>query len=137
MDKTEFPELLVEFSMKADEMDLDEITIILGLKPTRTKKKDAHAVQPTGLAIKRDEWYLCTERKHAVYTDEALKCMIDILKEKEDVIKCLADTYNITIDFKIVVHAEEIFLPGFTLKNDSVRFLANLGATVDFEVHLY
>jgi hypothetical protein len=136
MSEEEFSDIQIDFIMAFKEADLDKITKAMGLAPTRTQK---NGEWPTGITRANkacDVWVISTERKHSVWVEKSFSHMIDMLKGKEGTIKYLTEKYDMELVFHVVVYAEAIFLPGLTLEKESVQFLADLNASMDFKLHI-
>jgi hypothetical protein len=136
MSEEHLPKMHADFSLAADEADLDVITEAIGLEPTGVRKKDEWPIQSINAGIACDVWDLSTDLRYSTSVDESLGAIINMLRGKEGAIRHLAEKYDMRVSFTVAIYAEATTMPDLSLKRESLRFLAELGADISFDPYL-
>lgn len=133
MDKTS---VLVYFSIYSDEFDLNEVTHLMELTPTRVREK---GIIPEGRKIPSVEtsWTLSTEYEHSYDINVQLNKIINLLKGKEKALKTIKDKFDVNFNFEIVIKIENKETPGIFFEKDTLNFINNIGATIDIDTYVY
>ncbi|WP_394524321.1 DUF4279 domain-containing protein [Lacrimispora sp. JR3] len=137
MNDKKMPLLSVEFSLSSDFADLERITNILELVPTRTRKKQdwPQGSRDTGVAC--DLWEISTEQETSKSVDEECKKMINKLRGKEKLIRDLCEEYNMESHFEVVIHMVNSETPAIYLEKESIYFLSTINADIGFDIYTY
>jgi hypothetical protein len=137
MTEREMPEICTKFYLTADEADLDEITEVLGLKPTSAKKKDVWPLGSKNAGLACDLWHVESFRGFSTSVDDNFEVMINLLKGKEEAIKHLVKKYDMRASFTVVIYADATAMPDLSLGKKSLRLVADLGADISIDPYIF
>ncbi|MFC9707260.1 DUF4279 domain-containing protein [Paenibacillus sp. NPDC056933] len=125
----------VEFSIFGDQFDLNIITNTLLIPPTRTWLKG----DPIQRDLFRKEtcWELATEYEESLdINDQIDKVKILIQDRKDQVVKLIRQN-NLECKFEVVINIENNEKPAMYLNKDTIKFIYDLGAEIDFDLYIY
>lgn len=113
-----------------------EITVLLGLPPTSSNEV-GELWKLNGKPRVVASWTLGTEKKALIQdASETLDDLISILKDKVEIIKSIRNRYeDCIIVVHVVVENQQNFLPGFSLEPEHIKFLADIGTGIEFDIY--
>ncbi|AGK54492.1 TPR domain-containing protein [Bacillus sp. 1NLA3E] len=140
LDKTQ---VKVYFSLYGDDFPIDNVTEILGIKPTNSYKKgdvipkkyNPNVVSTKVQFRKETAWEFGTDYQESNDVKVQLDHIIRPLKNKATIINQLKSKYNLECDFSIVIIMENGETPGLHLDNEQIEFANNIKA--EFDIDLY
>lgn len=131
------PLISVGFCMTSDSADLERISEVLNLTPSRSRRKEAWPRASIEAGIACDSWEIDTEQTTSKSVDAECDKMIDILEGKEEVIQSLCKEYNMKTHFEVVIHMNSMETPAIFLEKETVAFLALINADIGFDIYTY
>lgn len=127
----------VYFALDGDDFEPDEITNLLGIKPTSVLKKGEKI--PNKLPVK-SSWELSTENIVNEYIDVfsmAESIVQDLIPIKEKIINVI-NTHNLIPRLEIVLWFsvdEEHSTPAIGFEPSTIKFLGEIGAFIDIDTY--
>ena len=137
METRKLPLINVDFYISSDSVDPDIITTILGLKPTKIRRKEDWPLPSIKAGMACNLWALSTEQETSKSVDEMCRKIIDKLKGKEEFIQSLCNDSNIEMHFEVVIHMSSMETPEIYLEKETIKFLAIINADIGFDVYTY
>lgn len=125
----------VEFSIYGDKFDPNIITNIIQITPTRTWMKGETIRE--GLLRKDTCWKLATEYEESLDISVQINKIRNLIQDKKDQIVVLKHTYNLECKFDVVVNIENNEKPAMYLDKETITFIYELEAEVDFDLYVY
>jgi hypothetical protein len=119
-----------------DELDPQEITKLLGRKPTRSGKKGDSVLRPNGKSSRRRRngaWLLDVTPKPDATVDAALTELLSKLPEDSDTWLSLTRRFQVELLCAITVRGID---QGFVLSPDILQQVAGLGVSLGVEVFI-
>ncbi len=127
----------VYFALDGDDFEPDEVTISLGIYPTKVVRKGSRV---PGRLPKKSTWSLSTENVVNEYIDvfEMATSIIEKLKpKKEEILKTIKE-FNLTPRLEVVLTFsinEEHSTPAIGFEAETIKFLAEVGAFIDVDTY--
>lgn len=137
MKEQSLPLISVGFCITSDSADLEKISEVLKLTPSRSRRKDEWPQASIKAGIACDSWEINTEKITSMSVDAECNKMIDILKGKEEVIQSLSTELNMRMHFEVVIHMNTNKTPVISLGDATISFLAAINADIGFDVYTY
>lgn len=133
MDKTS---VKAEFSIIGDEFDLEVVTKMLNLIPSESYKKGDDI---KGRSIKRIEscWSISTKEEESMDVNEQLDQIIEILKDKVEVLLKLRKMYEIEYLVMIIVKIENNEKPAMCFGRKFIKFINEIQAEFHIDMYIY
>ena len=127
----------VYFALDGDDFDPDDITLMLGIKPSYIKRKGERV---PGRLPKKNSWVLSTDNIVADYIDifNLSTDIVNQLKSKKDLIIQAKNKFNVSPRFEVVLSIttnEEISTPAIGFEADTIQFLGEIGAFIDIDTY--
>ena len=124
-----------------DDFDPNIITSRLKIQPTDLFVKGSlrPQIQPgqyRGI-YNRNAWILKTERKESIEIKNQLLELVNVLKAKKEILIELKNTFELEIDFGIVIYILDGNTPASYLPKEIIRFMADLDAGIDFDIYVW
>ncbi len=135
MEKTQ---VMVYFSMFADEFPLDAVTKQLGIEPTESYKKGdiIKKISPTENHVRSyTRWKLSTGYQESLDVGGQMDMIIDQIGDKSAVINDLKRQFGLDCRFTIVIIMNNGYTPGLYLDQSIIAFANSINA--DFDIDLY
>lgn len=128
----------VYFAFQGDNFNPDDITKLLGLKPTKIRLKNE---LPSGKLPKFSSWILSSDNivDEVIDVYEMTTELIKTLEPKVDVINEIREKFNVTTQLEVVLSFstnEEISTPAIGFDTTTIDFLAKVGAFIDIDTYL-
>ncbi|WP_197031728.1 DUF4279 domain-containing protein [Paenibacillus massiliensis] len=132
MDKTN---VKVEFSIFGDQFDPNIITNTLLITPTRTWLKG----DPIRRDLFRKEtcWELDTEYEESLNINDQIDKVRGLIQDKKDQVIRLIRENNLECKFEVVINIENNIKPAMYLNKETIKFIYDLGAAIDFDLYIY
>ena len=122
-----------EHQSLTDEFDPDEITRIISVEPTGTRRKRDYP--PNGLA--HTVWCCAVKREYAASVSDVLRELIERFKSKTAAIIEAESRLKLRASFVVTIHAAEGDLPEISIPGDIIGFMSKIGAELDFDIYCY
>lgn len=124
----------------AGDFDVDEITSILGLKPTHFHNKGdkmQSLVNKDGSPAyyKFSAWDYGTEYEYTRDIDEQCERIVNQLINKQAEIINIVEKYNCTVTFQIVSVIEKGQTPGLGISQNVMNFCTTIKADIDIDIY--
>ena len=135
MEKTQ---VMVYFSMFADEFPLDAVTKQLGIEPTESYKKGdiIKKISPTENHVRSyTRWKLSTGYQESLDVGGQMDMIINQIGDKSAVINDLKKQFGLDCRFTIVIIMNNGYTPGLYLNQSIIAFANSINA--DFDIDLY
>lgn len=135
MEKTQ---VMVYFSMFADEFPLDAVTKQLDIEPTASYKKGdiIKKISPTENHVRSYTcWKLSTGYQETLDVSEQMNTIIDQIGDKSSIINDLKRKFGLECRFTIVIIMNNGYTPGLYLDQSIIAFANSISA--DFDMDLY
>lgn len=117
-----------------DEIPLEQITFILGIEPTRMRKKAEWPIQSEYTC---DEWGFSLEEKECADVEILFQKFIKIFETKAELIKKICSDYNCKVSIIVVIYMENSSQPYTCLSTNTIAFLHLIGAELTFDIYGY
>ena len=131
-------QVMVYFSMFADEFPLDAVTKQLGIEPTESYKKGdiIKKISPTENHVRSYTcWKLSTGYQESLDVGEQMDMIIDQIGDKSAIINDLKRQFGLDCRFTIVIIMNNGYTPGLYLNQSIIAFANSINA--DFDIDLY
>ena len=125
----------VEFRIIGDKFDLFEITNLLDITPSKTWSIDDE-VHQTGKKHTYTCWAFSTGNEETLDINTQLNKVYECFINKVDILVKLKEKYNLEYCIDIIVIVENNEEPAMYLEPDLLRFAANIGARIDFDLYI-
>ncbi|BCJ98304.1 DUF4279 domain-containing protein [Anaerocolumna chitinilytica] len=127
--------VLVDFRIIGDNYNIQEITDILLIKPSRYWKSGDDILQ-TGRKYDCTEWIFSTGYEETLDISTQIKKIKSIFLEKSNQLVSLREKYNLKYCIEIVIKIENNAVPAIYLDSEIINFAAIIGATFDFDTYI-
>lgn len=133
-----------ELEIAGQNLDLDAIARLMGLNITYIKKYGDHRrTIKTGVVIAPAEnkndisiWKYRTAEKGTYDTEIQIEELTRVFRRKTNELKTIKAQYaDITIRVNVVVYCRQTLLPLCSVSAEQVRFLAEIGVGLYFDIH--
>lgn len=131
------PLITVEFCIISDSINPESITKLLGILPTRTRRKNEWPRPSIEAGMACNQWEIQTEQESSKSVDGMCKKIIDKLRGREEHIQSLWNDYNVEIHFEVVIHMKSTETPVIYLEKESIKFLVSINTDIGFDVYAY
>ena len=131
-------QVMVYFSMFADEFPLEMVTKHLGIEPTDSFKNGdiIKKISPTENYVRSYTcWKLSTGYQESLDVSEQMDMIIDQIGNKSAIINNLKKQFGLECRFTIVIIMNNGFTPGLYLDQSIIAFANSINA--DFDIDLY
>ena len=131
-------QVMVYFSMFANEFPLDAVTKQLGIEPTESYKKGdiIKKISPTENHVRSYTcWKLSTGYQESLDVGEQMDMIIDQIGDKSAIINDLKRQFELDCRFTIVIKMNNGYTPGLYLDQSIIAFANSINA--DFDMDLY
>ena len=135
MEKTQ---VMVYFSMFADDFPLDAVTKQLDIEPTESYKKGdiIKKISPTENHVRAyTRWKLSTGYQESLDVGEQMDMIINQIGDKSAIINDLKKQFGLECRFTIVIIMNNGYTPGLYLDQSIIAFANSINA--DFDIDLY
>jgi hypothetical protein len=125
----------VEFSIFGEQFDPNIVTRTLLIAPTRTWLRG----DPIRRDLVRKEtcWEIATEYEESFDINDQIDKIKGLIQNKKDQIVQLIKQNNLECKFEVVINIQDSSTPAMYLNADTIKFLYELGAEIDFDVYIY
>ncbi|WP_037282842.1 DUF4279 domain-containing protein [Saccharibacillus sacchari] len=125
----------VEFSIFGEQFDPKILTQTLLITPTRTWFKG----DPIRKDLVRKEtcWEIATEYEESFDINDQIDKIKGLIQDQKDQIVQLIKQNNLECKFEVVINIENNIKPAMYLNKDTIKFIYDLGAEIDFDLYLY
>lgn len=132
MDRTN---VKVEFSIFGDQFNPNIITDTLLITPTGTWLKGDPLQK--GLTRKETCWELSTEYEESSDINDQIDKIKDLIQDQKDQVITLIRENNLDCKFEVLINIENNAKPAMYLNKDTIKFIYDLGAEIDFDLYIY
>ena len=135
MDKTQ---VMVYFSLFADEFPLETVTKRLGVDPTESYKKGdlIRKISATKNLVRQDTaWELSTGYQESLDVEIQLEQIVKQIRDKETTINELKIEFDLECRFTIVIIMNDGYTPALCIGLPIIEFANSIKA--DFDIDLY
>lgn len=127
----------VYFALDGDDFDPDEVTKLLGIKPTSVMRKGENI---PGKLPKKNSWKLSTDNVVNDYIDvfEMATLIVDQLEPKKHFILEAISRFSLFPRLEVVLWFsvnEEHSTPAIGFEATTVKFLGEIGAVIDIDTY--
>ncbi|CAM4274726.1 DUF4279 domain-containing protein [Saccharibacillus endophyticus] len=125
----------VEFSIFGEQFDPKILTQTLLITPTRTWFKG----DPIRRDLVRKEtcWELSTDYEESLDINDQINKVKALIQDQKDKVVQLIKQNNLECKFEVVINIENNIKPAMYLNKDTIKFIYDLGAEIDFDLYLY
>ncbi len=127
--------VLVDFRIIGDNYNIQEITDILLIKPSRYWKA-GNDIRQTGRKYDCTEWIFSTGYEETLDISTQIEKIKSIFLEKSNQLVSLREKYNLKYCIEIVINIENNAVPAIYLDSEIINFAAIIGATFDFDTYI-
>ena len=128
------PELYVDFTFTSDEESLQDLDSVLGLKPKKCWNK-GDPIERTILKYKVSGWSIGTEKERTQDLERHILAILERLLPKQEVISEVVKTRNLKTSLQCVIEMGDT-TPSTFIDAPLVKRIADLGASIDFDIYL-
>ncbi|GAB1157139.1 DUF4279 domain-containing protein [Paenibacillus illinoisensis] len=125
----------VEFSIFGDQFDPNIITNTLLINPTRVWLK--------GDSIRRDLvrketcWEIATDYEESLDINDQIDKIKALIQDHKDQVIKLIKQNNLKCKFDVVINIENNISPAMYLNKNTIKFVCDLEAEIDFDLYIY
>jgi hypothetical protein len=133
----------LEIEVHGEDIDAEEISRRLGIEISYVQKMGDHkkvnicngvmvAVYPGGI-----DWAYQTEKKNTRDLAMPLDELVDVFKKKIDKINSIKNTYReceVTVYIEVWIRNKK-FLPGIYFSSEQLKFITEIGASLELDIH--
>lgn len=127
------PQIEMSFILTGQEDYLQKITDTLLINPSHIRRKEDYKYQEFANFM----WELTTGSQKSKAVDYQSAEMLNKLRGKEQIIVQLINRYKLKADLLVIIHAEIGDGPEINLSTDIIKFAAEIGAEIGFDVYFY
>lgn len=134
--------VMAYFSIVGDHFQPEKITEELAIQPTETYLK-GDIIEKTGITtsarIRRrieTDWTLSTGYQESYDINDQLLTLLNLLREKEDVLVGFKQDYELTYLFIIVIEIENNQTPAMCLQKEIIDYASTIGAEIHFDLYV-
>ena len=130
------PEIAVSISFthsNGEDFVLNELTQKFEVTPTRARLKKDYPIPRIGQA----EWYYEIREKNCDDMLVPFQKLVDIFKEKTEIINQLCSNLNLEVSLVTVIHAKIGNRPLNGISKEIVKFMASIDADMGFDLYCY
>jgi hypothetical protein len=132
------PKMYIEFKMYAEEkFKLNYVSQRLGISATSVLTDKGFKPYTPEESIIDTSWYFETEEFVTYNFDEEFKKIMYLLHPKIDELMVLKKELDLHFTFCVVINMYNQCPPSIYLDNESIRFLNEIGATIDFDIYCF
>ncbi|ULO08552.1 DUF4279 domain-containing protein [Paenibacillus sp. 19GGS1-52] len=131
MDKTN---VKVEFSIFGDGFDPNIITDTLLITPTRTWLKGDYIRRD--LFRKETCWELATEYEESFDINDQIDKLKNLIQNRKDEVVKLVRQNNLECKLEVVINIENNEKPAMYLNKETIKFVHDIGAEIDFDLYI-
>lgn len=124
------PKIQAVFYISGKDFEPDEITKMINIKPSSCRSMRNAPVKEYAKSF----WALKTEKEDSKTISCILQQLIDMLKEKEDLILSVIEKYNCKIRFTINIWIEDGERLEMLLTRENLEFVNEIGADIAFDL---
>lgn len=138
MGSLEKTQVMVYFSLTADDFPLEAVSKRMGIEPTKSHRKGdlIRKISETETHSRSySSWELCTGYQESVDAGEQINQVIRQLKDKEKIINGLKSDFGLACRFTIVIIMNNGNTPALYLDVPVIDFASRIQA--DFDIDLY
>ena len=138
--KTSLRSISINFILSTsnkNDFNLNEITNILKLMPTRTRKWFDFPQASIDADIAETHWDYKIEQENCQEVSIPFKKMYDILYNKSDIINKIANSFELNIEFLVVIHAESERNIINEIPKEIISFLSSINASLTIDSYYY
>jgi len=133
MDKTT---VMAYFSIHGEDFEIDNVTQMLGIKPTEKKVKGSIPEGRKRPCIETS-WKLSTEEEQSHDVNEQLRQLTDLLDDKKEILRDIRMSMDVDFDFVIVVKIENGEKPAMHFHSETLSLISYLKADIDIDIYIY
>jgi len=126
------PKIKVSFCLAGDNDNLDEITKLMEINPTKQRKKEDCPIMQFALTT----WNLSTEKEYCKAVYWQFDKVLEKLKGKEEIINEICKKYNFEASFTVVVEMLVGNGPELVLTRDIISFASSINAEIGFDLYI-
>lgn len=135
MQTMESTNVKVEFSIFGDHFDPDIVTSTLLISPTRTWLKGDFIKKE--LLRKETYWEFATDYEESSDINDQIDKVKNLLQDRKDQIVKLIEQNNLECKFEVIINIENNEKPAIYLNKDTIKFIHDLGAEIDFDLYIF
>jgi hypothetical protein len=124
----------ISLCFEGKSIELDDITSILQINPTQTKKREEYRIQ-NEFAL--DSWVFSLKEMNCTDIEHLFKKTIEIFGEKTKEINDICEKFNCEVNVTLVVHMEQYSVPYLNLSKETINFLSTIKTNLTFDIYSY
>lgn len=128
------PEISVAFVLRGDEFSPSEVTSVLEIEPTRTRRK-GDPIKGTRAKTGCDAWSLSTPRIRDTDLPKYLRQLLGAILPKSEQLAAICQAYSLAATFECVAYVHNQ-TPALDFDNDVLSQIVRLGASLDVDLIL-
>lgn len=133
-----------EFNIRGEDFDPDYVTEALGLSPSTKWRQGDIRIQDiseegcalSGLTYSFSLWSITTGYQDSYDISDQLNPIIDLIKEKKNILLQLAEILELNYTIGIVIYIYNKRTPGVNISPDIMRFASDIGADIDIDLYV-
>lgn len=126
----------VEFNIVGDTFNPDIVTQRLEIVPTEVWIK-GEQIKGKDLYRKHTLWSMSTEYEESLDINDQLKVVLSVLTPKTSDLVELRSTLGVEFRFCVVINIEDNEKPAMSLDTETIRFLNEISAEIEFDLYIY
>lgn len=127
--------IIVHLTLHGDEFDSNYVTQRAGIHPNYTRQKNE--VLPNGKIFGHTEWGIETSWVDGMDLDAVLELILPTVREKQAVLKQIAQDCHAKWDLLIGVEIWNEIKPDLFFSRENIQLFANLGIEVGIDYYCY
>lgn len=125
--------VMAYFKLYGENFDPEEITNKLLIQPTETGKKGERGKY---MILKKSYWEVSTDYEVSLDINDQLRKIVNLLKDKKDVIVDLQNSLGLECKFQLVIMIRNEQTPACYLEKEMIHFASSINAFFDFDMYV-
>lgn len=128
--------VMTEFSIIGEVFTAEDISSRLEIAPSEFYTK-GDKIKNRDIVRKESAWSISTGYEESVDINIQLNKLISVLKNKKNELLELKRSHDLFYKFFIVIKIEQNQTPAIYLDIDTISFVNDIGAELDFDLYIY
>ena len=131
------PRIRIECCVTGDDLDLSEVSRILGVAPTSTRLKEDFPEVSQKMSFAHDEWGYTIPRAECTSVSERIGALEAVFGDRTGQISAVRERYAANVSVELSLHTVIGDEPDLTLTRGDLAFLGSMDAELGIDPYLY
>lgn len=130
------PTIRITFLLSGQNVPFDDITTLLGIAPSATRKKETWPLPSIRAGLAEDLWMIDIPHTESWSLSQQFHALQDILSGKENTIIALCQRYCLTANIEVSARWECGLHPALVLEENQIHFLSKINASIGIDPYV-